>query len=228
MIGMSTRLTILGFSLLSTFMAPASGQGDRILPVRTEPSSAGEVPSVKIGTQTWMKFNVASKTFRNGDVIPLITGTTAWAAQGSSRLPASSLYDDDPNNLGRWGLLYNYYAISDPRGICPPGWQVPTDTDWKQLEASVGDNAATKLKSRTGWPAGKAGSDTVGFAGLPAGFQTQRGDFFLGERVAYFWSITSLSPSTTTAHMLFDYDPKIFRIEYDKTMGMSLRCIKSD
>jgi uncharacterized protein (TIGR02145 family) len=45
-------------------------------------------------------------------------------------------------------------------------------------------------------------------------------------RVGHFWSLTELSP-TTTAHMLFDYDSKIFRIEYDKAMGMSVRCLKA-
>ncbi|MCU0948936.1 MAG: hypothetical protein MUF47_11905 [Porphyrobacter sp.] len=45
--------------------------------------------------------------------------------------------------------------------------------------------------------------------------------------MAYFWSLTELLPTTTMAHMLFDYDPKLFRIAYDKAMGMSVRCIKA-
>jgi uncharacterized protein (TIGR02145 family) len=130
-------------------------------------------------------------------------------------------------------LLYNYAAISDPRGLCPQGFRVPTDTDWAELEARLGKEvAATRLKTSVFWPntqsgASSNGTDDVSFGGLPAGFRTQRGDFFLGDRVAYYWSLTEVSPTTTTAHMLFDYDAIIFRIEYDKAMGMSVRCVKA-
>jgi hypothetical protein len=46
-------------------------------------------------------------------------------------------------------------------------------------------------------------------------------------RVGHFWSFSELSPTTTTAHMLFAYESKIFRIEYDKAMGMLVRCLKA-
>jgi uncharacterized protein (TIGR02145 family) len=131
----------------------------------------------------------------------------------------------------RDGLLYNYAAVRDPRGICPKGFRIPNDADWAALEAALGrEVAATRMKTREHWPKTATGpgngTDDVGFGGLPAGFRTQRGDFFLGDQVAYFWSLTERSPNTTTAHMLFDYDSKIFRIEYDKAMGMSKRCLQ--
>ena len=100
-----------------------------------------------------------------------------------------------------------------------------------RLAGRVAAVAATRMKTRQFWPDTENGpgngTDDVGFGGLPAGFRTQRGDFFLGDRVGYFWSLTELSPTTTTAHMLFDYDAKIFRIEYEKAMGMSVRCLKA-
>jgi len=108
---------------------------------------------------------------------------------------------------------------------------IPGDTAWDELEATLREDvAATRLTTTQFWPDPENGpgngTDDAGFGGLPAGFRTQRGDFFLGDRVAYFWSLTEASPTTTTAHMLFDYDAKIFRIEYEKTMGMSVRCLK--
>ena len=66
-----------------------------------------------------------------------------------------------------------------------------------------------------------------GSAAFPQDFAPNAAIFFLGGRVAYFWSLTELTPTTTTAHMLFDYDAKIFRIAYDKAMGMSVRCLKA-
>lgn len=196
-----------------------------------EPAPA-DLPTITIGEQVWLARNLDATNFANGDPIPRITGEAAWAAAGAQGQPAQSAYDNDEARAARDGLLYNYAAISDPRGLCPKGFRIPTDADWAQLEATLGkDVAATRMKTRTGWPDTDTGpgngTDDVGFGGLPAGFRTQRGDFFLADRVGYFWSLTELSPTTTTAHMLFDYDPKIFRIEYDKAMGMSVRCLKA-
>jgi uncharacterized protein (TIGR02145 family) len=198
-----------------------------------EPAPAPAPVTVTISDQVWLARNLDATRFANGDPIPRITDDTAWAAAGAQGRPAQSAYDNDEGRVARDGLLYNYAAISDPRGLCPPGFRIPTDTDWTALEATLGkDVAATRMKTREGWPVTEAGApgngtDDVGFGGLPAGFRTQRGDFFLGDRVGYFWSLTELSPTTTTAHMLFDYDSKIFRIEYDKAMGMSVRCLKA-
>jgi len=32
-----------------------------------------------------------------------------------------------------YGLLYNYYAITDVRGIAPDGWRVATDADFRHI-----------------------------------------------------------------------------------------------
>ncbi len=187
--------------------------------------------TVTIGAQVWLARNLDATHFANGDPIPRITGTAEWAAAGSTGQPAQSAYANDEARVSRDGLLYNYAAIQDSRGLCPKGFRIPDDGDWAALEATLGrDIAATRMKTRQFWPDTENGpgngTDDVGFGGLPAGFRTQRGDFFLGDQVAYFWSLTERSSTTTTAHMLFGYDPKIFRIEYDKAMGMSVRCLK--
>jgi uncharacterized protein (TIGR02145 family) len=202
--------------------------------VTSAAASAPAAPkTTTIGQQVWLARNLAATHFANGDPVPRITAAAAWASAGASGQPAQSAYANDEARVARDGLLYNYAAISDPRGLCPKGFRIPNDADWATLEATLGkDVAATRIKTRTGWPdtetgASGNGTDDVGFGGLPSGFRTQRGDFFLGDRVGYFWSLTELSPTTTTAHMLFDYDSKIFRIEYDKAMGMSVRCLKA-
>jgi len=188
--------------------------------------------TVTIGQQVWLARNLAVTQFANGEPIPQIIEASEWAAAGAAGAPAWSAYDNDQTRVARDGLLYNYAAISDPRGLCPGGFRIPDDGDWAALETTLGaDVAATRLKTAQYWPeTGNGpgnGTDDVGFGGLPAGFRTQLGDFFLGDRVGYFWSLTELTPTTTTAHMLFDYDAKIFRIEYVKAMGMSVRCLKT-
>ncbi len=125
-------------------------------------------------------------------------------------------------------MLYNYAAITNKRGSCPSGFRIPDNSDWRTLEATLGNGGAASaaLKTATGWPEGDRGTNSSGFAALPAGFRTQRGDFFLGERVAYFWSSDREADNSTTAHMLFDDQRPLFRIQYSVAMGMSVRCLQ--
>lgn len=189
-------------------------------------AALADVAFVSIGRLDWMSHNVDAVRFQNGDLVPVIDGAEDWKAAGQAGRPAVTIYPRSVDRPRAWGRLYNHAAVTDPRGLCPPGWRVPEDRDWAALEVELGPRtAAQRLRARSGWLSGP-GSDDLGFAALPAGFRTQRGDFFLGGRVAYFWSATEKSRQETTAHMLFDYDSKIFRIVYDKSMGMSLRCVR--
>lgn len=196
--------------------------------VRSEPPSrlSHEPISVRIGNQLWMAENLAVTTFRNGDDIQNIPGAGEWSAAGRVGKPARATYENTSSPKNGYGLLYNYAAVSDPRGLCPLGWRVPSKADWAELETYVGPEPGKKLKSRSGWPSSGNGNDTLGFAAMPAGFRTQNGQDFLGDRVAYFWPSDPEANGTVIAHMIFDYDNILFRIEYEKAKGMSVRCIK--
>jgi hypothetical protein len=43
-------------------------------------------------------------------------------------------YQNDEDLVDIYGRLYNYDAVVDSRNICPEGWHVPTDLEWKSLE----------------------------------------------------------------------------------------------
>ena len=199
-----------------------------MLPLRAADSApiGTSTTSTTIGGQRWTSSNLATTRFRNGDPIPEITDAAAWAAAGRSGKPAWVRYGNAGTAPAGWGVLYNYAAVTDRRGLCPAGYRVPGNKDWQALESALGGGAraARALKASTGWPAG-AGNNSSGFAALPAGFRTQRGDYFLGTRVAYFWSADREANGTTIAHMLFDDARPLFRIEYDVAMGMSVRCV---
>ena len=115
------------------------------------PASSGLYKTVKIGTQTWMSTNLNVSTFRNGDVIPQATSDAEWEAAGKNKQPAWCYYDNDAKNGTKYGKLYNWYAVNDPRGLAPAGYHVPTDAEWTTLEDYLGDDAGKKMKSTTGW-----------------------------------------------------------------------------
>jgi len=115
------------------------------------PTSSGPYKTVTIGSQVWMAKNLEVSTFRNGDVIPQVTSDAEWKAAGENKQPAWCYYDNDAKNGTKYGKLYNWYAVNDPRGLAPAGYHVPTDAEWTTLEDYLGDDPGKKMKSTTGW-----------------------------------------------------------------------------
>lgn len=185
------------------------------------------VESVTIGTQIWMKENYAGTSFRNGDPIDRVADPASWADAGRRGRPAYTTYSNETPPPAKWGLLYNFAAISDTRGICPVGWRVPNNRDWQALETFLGggSQAADALKANQGWSEKTGGSNNSGFAALPAGWRTQDGIFYLAGRIGYFWTSDVSPDGTVLSHMLFDVERPMFRIGYNPGMGQSLRCI---
>ena len=114
-------------------------------------TQTGSYKSVKIGTQTWMAENFNASTFRNGDPIPEAKTKEDWEQAGKEGKPAWCFYENDPKNGAKYGKLYNWYAVNDPRGLAPVGWHIPTDVEWTTLENYLGDDAGKKMKSTSGW-----------------------------------------------------------------------------
>lgn len=87
--------------------------------------------SVTIGSQEWLVQNLKTTKYRNGDPIPTDYSNNEWGELTTgaySRYYSSSTY----------GMLYNWYSVDDSRGICPEGWHVPNDHEFKELEISIG------------------------------------------------------------------------------------------
>jgi uncharacterized protein (TIGR02145 family) len=115
------------------------------------PTPSGPYKTVTIGSQVWMTKNLEVSTFRNGDVIPQATSNAEWEAAGKNKQPAWCYYDSDAKNDVKYGKLYNWYAVNDPRGLAPAGYHVPTDAEWTTLGNFLGDDAGKKMKSTSGW-----------------------------------------------------------------------------
>lgn len=111
----------------------------------------GSYKSVKRGTQIWMTENLNVSTFRNGEPIPEAKTVEEWEKAGENKQPAWCYYNNYPKNGAKYGKLYNWYAVIDPRGLAPEGWHVPSNEEWQTLEDYLGDDAGKKMKSTSGW-----------------------------------------------------------------------------
>ncbi len=200
--------------------------------------------TVAIGTQCWTKTNLKVTRYNDGTLI----GDSTYSTWGTATIGARTVFQSSgyPDN---YGYLYNWYATTDSRKLCPDGWHVPTDSDWNKLVKFIDSGADTsmslaqsptagvKLKSKAtntllykyiGWnimtPASPA-TDDYGFSALPAGLRDQAGYFSdLRDRV-FFWSATDSGGGPWYRKMENNADG-FYRDTFWKWGGFSVRCLK--
>ncbi len=120
---------------------------------------------VNIGPMCWLKENLRTTRYRNGDLITNIQGENEWATTTEG---AWSNYDNDPS-LDMYGKFYNGIAATNPAGLCPDGWRVPTIQELNDLvQYAGGSYASLALKDTSTWT--PTGTNTSGFTALPAGW----------------------------------------------------------
>ena len=206
--------------------------------------------TVQIGTQCWMKENLKTTKYADGTSI----------SQGSSNSTEIAYWyypNSSSSNKATYGLLYNWKAVmrnsssssanpSGVQGICPTGWHVPSDAEWKQMEMAVGmsqssaDNTgyrgtiAAKLSGNTGWSSSTnanaagnlsaSGRNSTGFSALPAGgYSGNSTGFGLS---AYFWSATEYDSSYAWERFLNYSCAGVGRDRPTKGSGRSVRCLR--
>jgi uncharacterized protein (TIGR02145 family) len=187
--------------------------------------------TAKLGPQVWLAANLKVTHFRNGDAIPEAKTAEEWAAAAKDGKPAWCYYENDTANLEKYGLLYNWHAINDQRGLAPEGWHVPVNSDWQTLVKNlIGiDVAGGKLKSTEGWKR-SPGTDKIRFNALPGGCRDADGKFRDIGVIGQWWSNSvpvSVKPSDKIySFWLSDNLATVRYYDVDKGAGLSVRCEK--
>ena len=186
--------------------------------------------SVTIGTQTWMKVNLKSTKYRNGDLL----GTTDPATKdvsGESAQKYQWVYDGNDNNLSLNGRLYTWYVATDSRNICPAGWHVPSKTEWMTLVDYDGGMAVAGLKLREAgtshWYPNTDATNESGFTALPGGSRLPDGSFWGSGHAGVFWTITpTVSVNYSWTVVIYGDRANIDYTSQGLVSGQSIRCIK--
>lgn len=194
----------------------------------TAASKAEVMNHVTVGEADWSVANSATPRFADGTEIPRADDLTAFAELGEMRSPAWCYPDFDPDKGETYGKLYNWYAVTDPRGLCPAGWRVANEEDWAALTEIAGGQgvAGTTLKSVYGWFGGEDGSDAFGFSALPAGAVSALNGYSAEGKVAAFWSTEEASANYAEYRVIHALRSGIFLNEDLKMTGMSVRCVR--
>ncbi|GAB1444441.1 MAG: hypothetical protein KF860_07080 [Cyclobacteriaceae bacterium] len=187
--------------------------------------------TVTIGTQVWLKENLKTTKYTNGDII----GTTDpdnFDLGNDADVNAKYQWpvNRDESTESVYGRLYTWHAITDSRGVCPAGWHVPTFTEMDAMTNELGGNsiAGDKLKEAgtTHWASPNAGTNETGFSALPAGFRQANGYFdVLGYR-NILWTQSANGETTAYIFKLYESDGS-FTLGYEnKKSAYTVRCLK--
>lgn len=188
--------------------------------------------TVQIGEQCWFAENLRTETYRTGEAIVEDPDGQGWALSGA----AAGAYNQSNATASVHGLLYNGAAVTDPRGVCPTGWSVPSDFDWMDLEIHLGMDPW--VAEEIGWrgdPIGDmlklpeyGGNNESGFSALISGTRNEAGQYEHIGSWGVWWSDTPDDDSKLWARQLPTQWAVVQRKSWDATtgVGFSVRCVK--
>lgn len=212
---------------------PTTTTTTTVEPTTTTTTTSTTLPSVTICSQIWTLENLDVETYRNGDVIPQVTDPIAWENLTTG---AWCYYNNDSANGPIYGKLYNWYAVTDPRGLAPIGYHVPTDAEFETLIVTClgGETVAGGKMKSTGttlWNSPNTdATNSSGFTGLPAGSRNYDGQFLSINDSAAWWTSTPNVPPGNPLTARSKYVVSNFGFAYNlnttKTTGLSVRLIK--
>ncbi len=194
---------------------------------------------VKIGEQIWMAENLNY----TGSDIRHLPGPD-WANNPDA--DGWCYYDSSEVNGKTYGALYQWEAA---KTACPPGWHLPTDEEWAQLEKYLTENGfsydgvignegiAKSLATDYGWhestETGAIGSsdfsefrNITGFSALPGGGRGNHGGFGGLGYEGTWWTATEYTSSLVYRRCLNYNQANVIHAEEYKTFGCSVRCVK--
>jgi len=185
--------------------------------------------TIHIGNQVWMRKNLCVTHYRNGDPVVNVTDSTAWS---NLTTPAYCSYGNNPGDTSVYGLLYNWYAVNDPRGLCPAGYHIATDSDWTVLVNYLGGQSVAggklKITGTSYWKSPNTGAtNSYNYSALPGGYRDDNGDFGDLQGGGYWWSSTAADQYTAKGRGIGYTAGDINPLRISKTYGFSVRCVRN-
>lgn len=198
--------------------------------------------TVQILSQCWMKENL--------NVGTIISGSEQMSNNG---IIEKYCYNNEIDSCSKYGGIYQwkemmmYTSQTESQGICPQGWHIPSDDEWKILSGVAdsqypiddsvwnewfytGFDAALNLKSNTGWYLGGSGANYYGFSALPGGTYFDPITPFngIGEYSSFWTSSELIQYGSGILRGLYSSEDEIFRDFNGKMTGNYVRCIKDN
>lgn len=189
--------------------------------------------TINVNGREWMAENLNVGHFQNGDQIFIVEENNGWAS--SILQPYSCYYDNIAAKACPYGRIYNFYAVTDPRELCPVGWHVPDNGEWALLGDAFGGSSVAGGALKTVGTLDDTGlwytpnsnaTNASGFSAVPGGYRSQYGVYTQMSFGAYYWAGQSAgSNDGWFSQLRYDYNNLTGNI-FDGRFGASVRCIK--
>ena len=195
--------------------------------ITVDPTTINNDAFISIGNQQWANENVNTSFFRNGDIIPEAATAAEWQLASNEKRPVWCYANSNINEK-----LYNWYAVSDSRGLAPEGLHIPTTDEWFTLYNQLGGypSALHKL-TVSGFFDENNTSNNISFGASPIGMRYDFGSTFSNEPSANWWT-TDASDSSYAYYQTINADcfkpgnENVSKWGMNKGTGMSVRCVK--
>ena len=163
----------------------------------------------KVGDRYWTESNLRVTHHTNGDDVALVTDNDTWI---NATYATYSYYDNEPDNAEVLGHMYNWYAVTDSRGIAPEGWHVATFEEFREAY----DSHQELFPEYVGLLLYQCG-----------GLRGHDGSFVDRGNGAYYWCSES---EYTSGFTIYCSSRKIYpgRWNSNPNWGLYLRCVKDD
>lgn len=185
---------------------------------------------VLIGNQIWMAENLNVGVYKAS----VDTGSSHSDVSDNGIIEKYA-YNNDTTNFATYGGLYDwdeamgYSTAEGVQGICPDGWHIPTDAEWKTLEMYLGMSKSEA--DQTGYRGTDQGTKlqeggSSGFQALLSGCRSPNGTFSSMGSHAYLWSSSQYSALYAWYRYMYSGYGKVYRTNVQKTYGCCVRCVK--
>ncbi len=165
--------------------------------------------TLNLGNQEWMIENLKVTRYRNSEAITILMDNTLWSNAISG---AYCNYDNLGSNGDQYGRLYNWFAITDSRNVCPQGWHIPSKAEITLLQNNFSDEQLSQIE----------------FFENGGGNRQLDGSFVVfGE--GYFWTVDKCedaNPASGNWAWGFWNDELKTEFSGGKNHGFSIRCVK--
>jgi len=201
----------------------------------TDPRDGQTYKTVKIGERWWMAQNLA--------YIPRV-----YPVNSEEGIYVYNFRGYDPDSAMKtveyqtYGCLYSWKLAST---VCPEGWHLPTDEEWKLLERSLGmslsesDSVNWRRSGRVDlkimsaeWGNDNQGNNVSGFSALPGGISFTNEYmpdtiFGLIREAADFWTSTAANDKKAWTRGVYVKTTGLGRGPYYYCDGLSVRCVRN-
>ena len=168
-------------------------------------------PTVQINSQCWMAANLNYGT----EISPLQHQRDNCVSEKYFN-PASSI--EHPASVYQWDELMLYDDTPGLQGLCPPGWHIPTETEWNTLfDVFISNGFAGSPLKYSGYS---------GFNALLSGVRHQNVRWDFPDFATFYWSSTAHGSIKAWAHGMNDAVPSVSFYPSLRSNAFSVRCLK--